>query len=257
MHVSDSDDPFHTIRAPVTGMGSGRQKRWQEKDNYRIAQGYKHVPMSVGYGSFSVVAVLDFDHLSRRQINKNDDAASTFLLLALTLGTTASSATTAVNAAPLFTSNDLLDATETQLQEIIRQGQRVCRLEKDDENTEFAFVIEHRTQVARRIGLKVNATPSTEVRFLDGPHTHLSSLHQFLIGNTDFSPIRAAPGETCCHNYVLFGAKEGIYDLVTSNESCRQKTHKETLRFLDGFYQIIESPKLVQSQLVSKCVGPD
>jgi hypothetical protein len=346
-----------------------------------------------------------------------------FLLLALTLGTTASGATTAVKTAPLFTSNDLLDVTirapfttimrdrstneeqpatltytdaeagdvtvdlnirtrgrfrrlsttckwaplrlnfkKSSVKDSVFAGSKRMKLvthcrtgsvaysqallsehlayrifnlltdasfrvrlmrvtyvdtdKNDNEITEFAFIIEHRNQVAQRIGLKVNATPSTEVRFLDGPHTNLSSLHQFLIGNTDFSPIRAAPGETCCHNYVLFGAekgsilpipydfdmtgivnaphsepnpnfnlrnvrqrlyrgrcannehvtasvqrfidrKEGIYDLVTSNESYRQKTRKETLRYLDGFYIIIESPKLVQSQLVRKCVGPD
>jgi hypothetical protein len=187
---------------------------------------------------------------------------------------------------------------------------------KDKEITEFAFLIEHRDQVARRIGLKVNELPSTEVRFLDGPHTSLGSLHQFLIGNTDFSPIRAAPGETCCHNYVLFGKekgsilaipydfdmtgivnaphsapnpnfnlrnvrqrlyrgrcannehvatsvqtfvdrKDGIYDLVTSNELYNKKTRTSTLRFIDEFYRIIESPKMIQSQLVKKCVGRD
>jgi hypothetical protein len=186
----------------------------------------------------------------------------------------------------------------------------------DRENTEFAFLIEHKKQLARRIGLKVNDTPSTEIEFLDGPHTNLSSLYQFLIGNTDFSPIRAAPGEACCHNYVLFGAekggilpipydfdmsgivdaphsapspnfnlrnvrqrlyrgrcannehvaasvqtfidrKDGIYDLVTSNEFFRTNIRRETLRFLDEFYRIIESPKMVQSQLMDKCVGAD
>ena len=30
-------------------------------------------------------------------------------------------------------------------------------------------------------------------------------MHQYLIGNTDFSPIKGAPGEPCCHNYVLMG----------------------------------------------------
>jgi hypothetical protein len=186
----------------------------------------------------------------------------------------------------------------------------------DRENTEFAFLIEHKKQVAKRIGLKVNDTPSTEIGNLDGPHTNLSSLFQYLIGNTDFSPIRAAPGEACCHNYVLFGAekgsilpipydfdmsgivdaphsapspnfnlrnvrqrlyrgrcannehiaasvqtfidrKDGIYDLVTSNELYRSNIRRETLRFLDEFYRIIESPKMVQSQLVSQCVGAD
>jgi hypothetical protein len=34
---------------------------------------------------------------------------------------------------------------------------------------------------------------------------NLTSIFQFLIGNTDFSPLAGAPGEMCCHNYVLFG----------------------------------------------------
>jgi len=28
---------------------------------------------------------------------------------------------------------------------------------------------------------------------------------EFLIGNTDFSPVAGAPDDECCHNYVLFG----------------------------------------------------
>lgn len=82
--------------------------------------------------------------------------------------------------------------------------------DKDDrERTAFAFIIEHKNQLAKRIGLEVNETSATEIRHLDGRHTNLTSLYQYLIGNTDFSPIRAAPGEPCCHNYVLFGAERG------------------------------------------------
>jgi hypothetical protein len=187
--------------------------------------------------------------------------------------------------------------------------------DKDDrEHTEFAFMIEDKDQVAKRIGLDVNETPKTEVRFLEARHLNLTSLYQYLIGNTDFSPIRAAPGEPCCHNYVLFGAekgsilpipydfdmsgivdaphsapslnfklrnvrerlyrgrcdnnehiaasiqafverKSGIYELVTSNEFYRDKTRNETLRFLDEFYQTIEDPRRVQSELIDQCVG--
>ena len=315
-----------------------------------------------------------------------------FLLLVLTLGTTASGETRASKTAPLFTSNDILDVTirgpfttimrdrwvsedqpatltytdaesgevtvkrtmfarssKMKLVTHCRKGSvtysqallsehlayrifnlltdasfrvRLMRVtyvdtdKNDSENTEFAFMIEHKNQVARRIGLKVNDTPATKIAFLDGPHTNLSSLYQFLIGNTDFSPIRAAPGEACCHNYVLFGArkshilpipydfdmagivsapyaepnpnfklrnvrqrlyrgrcannehvassvqtfidrKDGIYDLVTSNAFFRNKFRKDTLRYLDGFYRIIESPKMVESQLIRECIGPD
>ena len=82
--------------------------------------------------------------------------------------------------------------------------------DKDDrERTEFAFMIEHKGQLAKRIGLELNEARRAEIEHLDPRYTNLSSVYQFLIGNTDFSPIRAAPGEPCCHNYMLFGAEEG------------------------------------------------
>lgn len=79
----------------------------------------------------------------------------------------------------------------------------------DRERIELGFLIEHKDQVARRIGLEANDAQRTSVDALDARHTNLGSVYQFLIGNTDFSPIRAAPGEACCHNYVLFGTEKG------------------------------------------------
>lgn len=79
----------------------------------------------------------------------------------------------------------------------------------DRERIELGFLIEHKNQVARRIGLAANGAAQTTIDALDARHTNLGSVYQFLIGNTDFSPIRAAPGEACCHNYVLFGAEKG------------------------------------------------
>lgn len=80
---------------------------------------------------------------------------------------------------------------------------------RDREHTELAFIIEHKSQLAKRIGRDLNETKATEIELLDGRHTNLTSIYQFLIGNTDFSPIRAAPGEPCCHNYMLFGSEAG------------------------------------------------
>lgn len=80
---------------------------------------------------------------------------------------------------------------------------------KNHKHTEFAFMIEHKSQLAKRIGIEVNEVPSTKVQFLEASHTNLTSLFQYMIGNTDFSPIRAARGEPCCHNYILYGAEEG------------------------------------------------
>lgn len=79
----------------------------------------------------------------------------------------------------------------------------------DRERTELAFLIEHRDQVAKRIGLPVNRAESAEVEQLNGEHLNLTSMFQYLIANTDFSPIRAAAGEPCCHNSVLFGDQPG------------------------------------------------
>lgn len=66
-----------------------------------------------------------------------------------------------------------------------------------------AFFIEDDKQLAKRIGMKRDKSESTSVEALDAAHTNLSSVYQYLIGNTDFSPIKGPPGEPCCHNYVL------------------------------------------------------
>ena len=71
--------------------------------------------------------------------------------------------------------------------------------------TAYAFLIEHDDQLAKRIGMKVDESERTTIAAIDGPHTNLVSLFQYLIGNTDFSPIQGPPGEPCCHNHVLLG----------------------------------------------------
>ena len=67
----------------------------------------------------------------------------------------------------------------------------------------YAILIEHRKQLAKRIGMKVDDSEATTVAALDAAHTPLVSIFQFLIGNTDFSPIKGVPGERCCHNFIL------------------------------------------------------
>ena len=70
-------------------------------------------------------------------------------------------------------------------------------------DTNYAFLIEHRDQLAKRIGREVSRAEATVVSALDGRETNISSVFQYMIGNTDFSPIKGVPGEPCCHNYVL------------------------------------------------------
>jgi hypothetical protein len=69
--------------------------------------------------------------------------------------------------------------------------------------TSYAFLIEHRDQLSKRIGMELDDSESTSIAALDSVHTNLVSLFQFMIGNTDFSPIKGMPGERCCHNHVL------------------------------------------------------
>lgn len=70
-----------------------------------------------------------------------------------------------------------------------------------------AFVIEHEDRLAERLGMnELNVFPDS-AEDLQGDHLNLTSVFQYLLGNTDFSPILGSNNE-CCHNYVLFG-KEG------------------------------------------------
>ncbi len=76
---------------------------------------------------------------------------------------------------------------------------------KHSDVVQHAFVIEHKDRFSKRIGASALDIPRTSVRSLDPQYTNLTSVYQFMIGNTDFSPIRAAPEESCCHNGELYG----------------------------------------------------
>ncbi len=79
---------------------------------------------------------------------------------------------------------------------------------KDDDRLRYAFFIEHKDRLSKRLDLPEISTSRIKVSDLAGPYSDLTSLFQFMIGNTDFSPIAGAEGEDCCHNSSLFG-KEG------------------------------------------------
>ncbi|MGB5333396.1 MAG: hypothetical protein WBN05_12730 [Woeseiaceae bacterium] len=82
--------------------------------------------------------------------------------------------------------------------------------EAEQENrVDFGFLIEPDEDLAKRLGMKVLDVASTTTSALDGRHTNVSSVFQYLIGNTDFSPIQGAEGTTCCHNHVLLGLEQG------------------------------------------------
>jgi hypothetical protein len=66
-----------------------------------------------------------------------------------------------------------------------------------------AFIIERNSEVAERNGMENARDASFRIAQLDPAGAALVSLFQYMIGNTDWSPIAAEPGESCCHNTKL------------------------------------------------------
>lgn len=74
---------------------------------------------------------------------------------------------------------------------------------KSRPRTKYAFLIEHREQMAERLGASVSDVKSIKLDQLDAAQTNLLSVFSYFIGNTDFSPFRGARGARCCHNVTL------------------------------------------------------
>jgi len=84
---------------------------------------------------------------------------------------------------------------------------RVTWVDSDGERESklrFAFLMEHKARLAKRIKHKPLKIEQTSIAALDPEHLNLTSVFQYLIGNTDFSPIAKSPYDECCHNYDLF-----------------------------------------------------
>jgi hypothetical protein len=73
-----------------------------------------------------------------------------------------------------------------------------------DDQVRYAFLIEHKNRLGKRIDAKDIKIEKTALETLQPEHLNLTSVFQYLIGNTDFSPIAPAPYDECCHNYELF-----------------------------------------------------
>ena len=76
---------------------------------------------------------------------------------------------------------------------------------RGDGQVRYAFLIEHKNRLAERYDLKDLELERTTVAAIQADRLNLTSVFEFLIGNTDFSPIAGPPDNECCHNYVLFG----------------------------------------------------
>ncbi len=63
----------------------------------------------------------------------------------------------------------------------------------------YAYLIEHKKRLAKRIDRKEVEIERATIRSIQADQLNLTSIFEFLIANTDFSPIAAPPGEKCCH----------------------------------------------------------
>lgn len=77
--------------------------------------------------------------------------------------------------------------------------------QKQKDRVQYGFFIEHKDRLSKRLNLPAISTDRIETADLEGPYSDLTSLFQYMIANTDFSPIASAKGEECCHNSTLFG----------------------------------------------------
>ena len=76
---------------------------------------------------------------------------------------------------------------------------------KRDDDVRFGFFIEHRDRLAKRLGKQVLDIPRTHSTTLNAEYSNMVVLFHYLIGNTDFSSVKGAKDDMCCHNHVLFG----------------------------------------------------
>ena len=75
---------------------------------------------------------------------------------------------------------------------------------KRKDQVRYAYFMEHKNRLGKRIDAKDLKIEETEIELLQPDHLNLTSVFQYFIGNTDFSPVAPSPYDECCHNYDLF-----------------------------------------------------
>ena len=76
---------------------------------------------------------------------------------------------------------------------------------KKKDDVRYGFVIEHRDRLAKRLGKSVLEIPGTHPRTLNTEYASTIAFYHYLIGNTDFSSVKGAKDDMCCHNHILIG----------------------------------------------------
>ncbi|NOX68558.1 MAG: hypothetical protein GXP15_05175 [Gammaproteobacteria bacterium] len=88
---------------------------------------------------------------------------------------------------------------------------KITWIDTDKRNPTFekyAFVIEHKSELANRLSVTIPKIPGTRHSRLNRTQAGTASVFQYLIGNTDFSLVKGASDDACCHNGILV-SKDG------------------------------------------------
>ena len=76
--------------------------------------------------------------------------------------------------------------------------------------TKYAFLIEHKDQLADRVHARLAKVEAIEFDELDHIQTNLVTVFSYFIGNTDFSAVRGPNEGFCCHNILLLEQTPGL-----------------------------------------------
>lgn len=93
---------------------------------------------------------------------------------------------------------------------------RITYVYADDNKqvSSYAILTEHKDRFGKRIDARPVAVQKVRVSDLRPADLNLTSVFQYYLSNTDFSPIATAPDEDCCHNQALFAPEEGLHHTV-------------------------------------------
>ena len=76
--------------------------------------------------------------------------------------------------------------------------------------TKFGFVIEEEDDAVERNGMYSIKSGYLSGNDLDPVQQNLVHVFQYMIGNTEYSLLRAEPDEYCCHNIDMMSATKGV-----------------------------------------------
>jgi hypothetical protein len=76
--------------------------------------------------------------------------------------------------------------------------------------TKFGFVVEDEDDVVERNGMYSIKSGYISGNDLDPMQQNLVNVFQYMIGNTEYSLLRAEPDEYCCHNIDMMSATKGV-----------------------------------------------